>query len=698
MTDSGDHLSHGGGDSDVEAAFVPPADPAPHPAVGDDPSPPSEPEDADSDGPEPASRRYGLDATFCRRARVLLGVMFPSCGAYTVFLLMALMVACGAEQYVVYWVGIIPSRYYQVLGDKDLDAFGVLTSECLGLVLVISFVKGTRIFLSTVLYVNWRQLIDRALHRRYFAGINYYLLNVLDQRIDNPDQRITQDVDKMCKTLSTMIAQLLVAPFIIGYYTYAVYSNTGYIGVLSIYGFFVVATVVNKVMMTPIVTYVVRQEEKEGTFRFKHMQIRVHAEALGFHGCSVVEEHRCNRRLGALVATQLALFNRRFMLTLVVNLFDYLGSILNYLVIAIPIFAGMYDDKTPQQLSAIISQNSFVCMYLIYNFTQLVDLSSNATEVVGVTHRIGQLMERLDTLQRRRESRTPSPEPAGGDGKAPPPPGQEGEREGEKGGEKVAKEEEVMKGGAEKKAEDGDESSDADPTSARFDTPYRLHSVTVRAPGGRQPLVSDLSLTVRRGRSLLVTGSSSRGKTSLLRVLRGLWLPAAGSVRRTVLPGPRHVFFMPQRPFFTDGSLRQQIVYPERLKEDGYSTAETEQMLHYLQLTQLTGLAERCGGLDADVARNWYDLLSPGEMQRLCFVRLFHHRPSFVFMDEATSAVSPDMEEILYQECLRLQMTLFSVGHRESLTSYHDWKLHLLGGGRWSLEPIAPPAYRAAQE
>ena len=86
------------------------------------------------------------------------------------------------------------------------------------------------------------------------------------------------------------------------------------------------------------------------------MQIRVHAEALGFHGCSAVEEHRCNRRLGALIATQLALFNRRFMLTLVVNLFDYLGSILNYLVIAIPIFAGLYDDRTPQELSALISQ------------------------------------------------------------------------------------------------------------------------------------------------------------------------------------------------------------------------------------------------------------------------------------------------------------------------------------------------------
>ena len=183
MNTSGDRApasAGGGGDSDVEAAFVP----APTSPGGGGSAPPSEPED--SADPEPDGHQYGLDATFCRRARSLLAVMFPSCGAFSVFLLAALTVACGAEQYVVYWVGIIPSRYYQVLGDKDLDAFGTLTSECLGLVLVISFVKGTRIFLSTVLYVNWRQLIDRALHRRYFAGINYYLLNVLDQRIDNP--------------------------------------------------------------------------------------------------------------------------------------------------------------------------------------------------------------------------------------------------------------------------------------------------------------------------------------------------------------------------------------------------------------------------------------------------------------------------------------------------------------------------------
>ena len=184
MSSTSGAASGGGGDGDTDVeAFVPPADSGPH---LDGSSAPSEAGSDTETDPEPAGHRYGLDAAFCRRARMLITLMFPSCGAFSVFLLAALAVACGAEQYVVYYVGIIPSRYYQVLGDKDQDAFKVLTSECLGLVLVVSFVKGTRIFLSTVLYVNWRQLIDRALHKRYFTGVNYYLLNVLDQRIDNP--------------------------------------------------------------------------------------------------------------------------------------------------------------------------------------------------------------------------------------------------------------------------------------------------------------------------------------------------------------------------------------------------------------------------------------------------------------------------------------------------------------------------------
>ncbi|XP_037072038.1 lysosomal cobalamin transporter ABCD4-like [Pollicipes pollicipes] len=146
----------------------------------DQPASPAEEERTPEEG------GYGLDRTFCRHAWALLKVMFPSLGSFSVFQLVVLLIFSGSEQYVVYWVGIIPSRYYQVLGDKDWNAFGTLTAECLGLVLVISFVKGSRIYISTILYVTWRQLVDRFLHRRYFTGINYYLLNVMDSRIDNP--------------------------------------------------------------------------------------------------------------------------------------------------------------------------------------------------------------------------------------------------------------------------------------------------------------------------------------------------------------------------------------------------------------------------------------------------------------------------------------------------------------------------------
>ena len=79
-----------------------------------------------------------------------------------------------------------------------------------------------------------------------------------------------------------------------------------------------------------------------------------------------------------------------------------------------------------------------------------------------------------------------------------------------------------------------------------------------------------------------------------------------------------------------------------------------------------------------------YDVLSPGEMQRIAFIRLFYHRPQLAFLDEATSAISVDMEEILYKEALKLGITLISVGHRDTLKQYHDFVLRIEGDGKWT--------------
>lgn len=112
-------------------------------------------------------------------------------------------------------------------------------------------------------------------------------------------------------------------------------------------------------------------------------------------------------------------------------------------------------------------------------------------------------------------------------------------------------------------------------------------------------------------------------------------------------------------------------------------------------------LVLRCGGLDLDPGPgwNWSDSLSPGEMQRLAFVRLFFHRPRVAFLDEATSALSTDIEDLLYRRCTDMGMVLVSVGHRENLRKYHSKVIRVgLPEGAWRVEETpSPEAMRPVQ-
>ena len=86
-----------------------------------------------------------------------------------------------------------------------------------------------------------------------------------------------------------------------------------------------------------------------------------------------------------------------------------------------------------------------------------------------------------------------------------------------------------------------------------------------------------------------------------------------------------------------------------------------------------------------------YDVLSPGEMQRLSFIRLLYHRPRLAFLDEATSALDTEMEHLIYTTAVQKGITLVSVGHRQNLRQFHQWMLHLNGDGSWSMQPASAP-------
>jgi len=307
------------------------------------------------------------------------------------------------------------------------------------------------------------------------------------------------------------------------------------------------------------------------------------------------------------------------------NLFSYVGSIASYLIIAIPIFGGYYEDMTPGELAKLVSNNAFVCMMLIYQLTQLVNMTGTAASMVGSTFRVTQMIERLRWMPGVPEQ-MPSPQQS-----------------------------HIL---------------------------LQIQNTDIVSAGSGDVLIKGLSLEVCRGQSLLVMGPSGAGKTSLLRVLRGLWPAAQGVV---AMVGDDQLACLPQREFLGQGSLRE-LLTPGEEGQGGYG--DEALLIELVTLVGLEGLLARCGGLDGQLDQAWGQILSPGERQRLLWARILHQKPFLALMDEATSAVSEEVQTALYKAAQARGIGLISVGHRNSLRHLHSHLLQLDGFGGWSLTSL----------
>ena len=204
-----------------------------------------------------------------------------------------------------------------------------------------------------------------------------------------------------------------------------------------------------------------------------------------------------------------------------------------------------------------------------------------------------------------------------------------------------------------------------------------IKNVNVETPDKSKLLVKDLNLSVEYGESVLVVGPSGCGKTSLLRVISGLWATDQGEI---FSPQKGDLLFIPQKPYMTLGSLREQLCYPLRT-----SRFSDDHLQAVLKEVQLPNLIERYP--DLDIKQDWERILSQGEQQRLAFARLLLNSPKFVILDEATSALDIKTEHYLYNLLKERNIALVSVGHRPTLQSFHDNVLQLSGKGNWSLIP-----------
>ena len=204
---------------------------------------------------------------------------------------------------------------------------------------------------------------------------------------------------------------------------------------------------------------------------------------------------------------------------------------------------------------------------------------------------------------------------------------------------------------------------------------------TLATPQTNRILVEDLNLSVDQNEHLLVVGPSGCGKTSLLRMISGLWSPEKGTVES---PQPGELLFIPQKPYMTLGTLREQLCYPQPPDPALFSD---DHLRSVLELVNLGELVQRYPNFN--VKQDWPRLLSLGEQQRLAFGRLLLNSPRYVILDEATSAVDVKTERQLYTLLMERNIAFISVGHRPTLTAFHDNVLELDGSGSWRLLPAS---------
>lgn len=206
----------------------------------------------------------------------------------------------------------------------------------------------------------------------------------------------------------------------------------------------------------------------------------------------------------------------------------------------------------------------------------------------------------------------------------------------------------------------------------------RLEGISFSYPDGTK-LFDGFSAVIRANAITGIVGQSGRGKTTLIDLIAGLQKPSEGRlfVDGAVLDDellPRWkagLGYLPQDPFFIDGTLRENLVWDSGGRPRGISDEEIWEVLAQVNATHLVKRFRK--GLDAFLV-NYHTSFSGGECQRLALARVLLRRPSVLLLDEATSSLDAENEatvmEVLAQ--LKERITIVFVTHRESVVRWFD--------------------------
>lgn len=510
-------------------------------------------------------------------------------------------------------------EFISALADKDGSRFwGSIWRYAFILTAAIPIYSYYYYVLDTI-SLRWRKGLTDQFMQRYFNNRAYYQLGQANV-IDNPDQRIAEDINTFTSQ-SLFFAAVAVGSAIqiiaFGGVLWSISPNLIYFLIgYSAFSSWFTAVVFGK----PLIGLNFLLLQREADFRFGLVRVREHAEPIAFYDGEIREISLLQRLFSFVFSNQQDVLRWKFKLNLFQFTHSFLTAVIPTVIIANDVLSGRLEVGL-----AVQAAGAFASMLIA--LTVVVNHFEGLSRYSAVVERLYAFSRALDT-----------------------------------------------------------ESSRLVDTNAHEiaivtlpGTELSCKHLSISTPSGDRTLIKHLNVSVCQNKGLMIVGESGTGKSSLLRVIAGLWSTGSGEI---VCPSRDELLFLPQQPYHPLGDLRCQLTYPQFNQ-----TISDEEILHYLEMVNLASLTKRCGGLDGEI--NWTKVLSVGEQQRLSFARALLAKPRYLLLDESTSALDAANESRLYSQLSGLNITPISVSHRPALLQHHQEVLVILGNSAWTLHPAS---------
>lgn len=510
-------------------------------------------------------------------------------------------------------------QFYDALQTLNKEEFVHQLWRFFFIALVYSVIMAYKFYVLQSLAVGWRRWItEKSLHR-WLSDKNFYYWQLTKNQHDNPDQRLSEDIHELTD-LSLEISEKVLREFITfvsfigilwGLSSSFKFTAFGYdielhrylVWICLLYA--VVGTFIVHRIGNPLSKLNFMQQKLEADFRYFLVRLRENSESIALLGGEAIEKQKLSTKFFQVVGNFKELISRQKKLILTTNVYGQLAYIFPFVVASPKVFTKEITLGQLFQISSAFGQ-------VQGSVSVFVDMYAKIARLHSVILRLGGFLSSLEENNKLRLH--------------------------------------TMAG----------------KISMIENTSYELENARILTPQ-QQTLLTGLNLKLTPGKRVLITASSGKGKTTLLRSMNGIWPFIDGQIRL-----PRHCrrLVLTQKAYLPIGTLREALAYP--MASEAFSDQD---FVAALASTKLNSLIQH---LDED--SNWSQRLSSGEQQRVALSRAFLQKPEVLFLDEATSALEKETETEIYQALITAfpQMILVSFNHDAgTLASLHTELLSL---------------------